>query len=132
MKIDRPNLIRVLAGLAILGISPANALQGGNVMPEYLQFEPADSPDMVNMITGDFSYTLPMGEVPGPYGSYPLTMSYHPGIGPGMEATWVGLGWTLNPGAINRNLRGVPDDQFHGGELAYIYSYAAIATAHSR
>ena len=27
--------------------------------------------------------------------------------------SWVGLGWNINPGNINRNTRGVPDD-FNG------------------
>ena len=26
------------------------------------------------------------------------------------EASWVGLGWNINPGTITRNLRGLPDD----------------------
>jgi YD repeat-containing protein len=112
----------------LLAVRPATALMGGPVMPEYVQFEPSDAPDVVNLNTGDFSYTLPVGEVPGPYGNFPMTMSYHAGIGPGQEATWVGLGWTLNPGAINRTLRGTPDDQFHGGDLAFIYAYSVTHT----
>jgi hypothetical protein len=128
MKTIKSPSLRFAAALALLGTAPAWALQGGNVMPEYVQFSPAESPDMVSLGSGDFSYTLPLGEVPGPYGGYPLSMSYHAGIGPNQEATWVGLGWTLNPGAINRNLRGAPDDQFHGGELAFLYSYSKSPT----
>jgi YD repeat-containing protein len=116
-------LLSVLVGLGIL---PAHALQGGPIMPEYVQFEPADAPDMVNLNTGDFSYTLPLSEVPGPYGGYPISMSYHAGIGPNQEATMVGLGWSLNAGgAINRNLRGAPDDQSHGGDLAFVYAFSS-------
>ncbi len=29
------------------------------------------------------------------------------------EASWVGLGWNINPGTVTRNLRGLPDD-FNG------------------
>ncbi|PWJ61115.1 hypothetical protein BGX12_1301 [Fibrobacter sp. UWR4] len=83
---------------------------------------------MVNMQTGDFAYSLPLGEVPGPYGNYPLSIAYHAGITPNQEATWVGLGWVLNPGVINRDIRGVPDDQFHGGTLGFIYQYSAMRT----
>lgn len=124
MKSSTSPTIRILAVIALAWAWPLHALQGGNVMPEYVQFTPAESPDMVSLGTGNFTYSLPLGEVPGPYGSYPLSMSYQPGIGPNQEATWVGLGWTLNPGAINRNVRGAPDDQFHGGELAFLYSYS--------
>jgi hypothetical protein len=31
------------------------------------------------------------------------------------EASWVGLGWNLNPGVMNRSLRGLPDD-FNGAD----------------
>ena len=102
------------------------ALQGGPTQPDYAQFEPSEMPDLVSMQTGNFAYSLPLGELPGPYGYYPLSVAYHAGISPQQEATWVGLGWLLNPGVINRDVRGVPDDQFHGGTLGYIYQYSAM------
>ena len=89
----------------------AYALTSGPTAPEYTSFEPVDTTDMVNMPTGDFVYNLPLLEVPGPAGGYPLSLSYHAGILPNEEASWVGLGWTLNPGAINRTVNGYPDDQ---------------------
>ena len=102
------------------------ALQGGPVQPDYVQFEPSGMQDMVNLLTGDFSYQVPLGDLPSPYGNYPLSVSYQAGISPQQEASWVGLGWSLNPGVINRNLRGVPDDQFHGGTLGFIYQYSVM------
>lgn len=86
------------------------ALTSGPTAPEATSFEPIDTTDMVNPLTGDFTYNLPLLEVPGPEGGYPLSLSYHAGIQPNEEASWVGLGWTLNPGAIARNVNGYPDD----------------------
>ena len=102
------------------------ALEGGPTQPDYIQFEPSDMKDMVSPISGNFSYSIPLGEVPSAYGNYPLSLAYHAGISPQTEASWVGLGWTLSPGSIVRDLRGVPDDQFHGGTLGYIYQYSAL------
>ena len=88
------------------------ALTSGPTAPEYTSFEPVDTTDMVNLATGDFTYNIPLLEVPGPEGGYPLSLSYHAGIQPNEEASWVGLGWTLNPGAINRTVNGYPDDHY--------------------
>lgn len=88
------------------------ALTSGPNMPEYTSFEPVDTTDMVNLATGDFTYNLPLIEVPGPEGGYPMSLSYHGGISPNEDASWAGLGWTLNPGAINRVVNGYADDQF--------------------
>lgn len=88
------------------------ALTAGPTAPEYTSFEPVDTTDMVNLATGDFTYNIPLLEVPGPEGGYPLSLSYHAGIQPNEEASWVGLGWTLNPGAINRTVSGYPDDHY--------------------
>jgi len=82
----------------------------GPSVPETTSFEPVDTTDFVNLATGDLAYNTPLFEVPGPSGGYPLSLSYHAGITPQEDATWVGLGWTLNPGAINRNVSGLADD----------------------
>lgn len=87
------------------------ALTAGPTAPEATSFEPVDTTDMVNLATGDLAYNIPLLEVPGPSGGYPLSLSYHAGIQPNEDASWTGLGWTLNPGAIVRNVNGFADDQ---------------------
>lgn len=111
-------MIRKIMALTMLLILATNtfmpgvayALTAGPTSPEATSFEPVDTTDMVNLNTGSFTYNLPLLEVPGPEGGYPLSLSYHAGIQPDLDASWVGLGWTLNPGAINRNVNGTPDD----------------------
>ncbi len=90
----------------------AYALTAGPTSPEATSFEPIDTTDMVNLATGDFTYSLPLLEVPGPEGGFPISMSYHADIQPNEEASWTGLGWTLNTGAITRIVNGYPDDAF--------------------
>ena len=66
---------------------------------------------MVNVFSGDFVYNLPVVNIPGPNSSgYALSLSYHAGSGIADDASWVGHGWTINPGSINRSLRGFPDE----------------------
>ena len=97
-------------------IIPVNwiyASNNGPNAPEAGSFEPVDATDMVNLATGDLSYVLPLLNVPSPEGGYPIALSYHGGIAMDQEATWVGLGWNLNPGAINRSVNGFPDAAIH-------------------
>ncbi|WP_188315971.1 DUF5977 domain-containing protein [Chitinophaga agrisoli] len=82
---------------------------GGPGQPESKAFHPADNTNMVDLFTGDFSYTIPLMDV----GGYPITIGYNSGVTMDQEASWVGLGWNLNPGAITRNMRGLPDE-FNG------------------
>lgn len=84
---------------------------GGPDQPEVKSFTPIGTSDMVNPFTGDFSYNVPLMDVDG----YPLNIAYTAGITMDQEATWVGLGWNLNPGVINRTLRGMPDE-FDGND----------------
>ncbi|MCG8327774.1 MAG: hypothetical protein MI974_08825 [Chitinophagales bacterium] len=87
------------------------ALTSGPKQPEFSTFEPVTTTNMVNPFTGDFTYNLPVVNIPGTDGGgYALSLSYHSGYSSEQEASWVGFGWTLNPGAINRNKRGIPDD----------------------
>lgn len=87
------------------------ALTGGPSQPEVQSFEPINTSEMVNLFTGDFTYNIPLLDV----GGYPINMSYSSGITSDQEASWTGLGWNVNPGAITRNMRGMPDD--FDGEL---------------
>lgn len=97
----------------------ALALTAGPASPEFSSFEPVTTTNMVNEFTGQFTYNLPVIEIPGANGGgYALSLSYHSGDGPESEASWVGSGWTLNPGSITRNKRGLPDD-YKGEEVKY-------------
>src|SRR5580698_1607553 len=71
------------------------ALTSGPTQPEATSFEPVDTTDMVNLQTGNFTYNIPLIDVPGPEGGYPISLSYHGGVQTNVDASWVGLGWTL-------------------------------------
>ena len=86
------------------------AITGGPSQPEMAGFTPTNTDNMVDLFSGDFHYTIPIMTVPGPNGGFPINLNYTSGVGMEQEASWVGLGWNLNPGAINRQVRGVPDD----------------------
>ena len=94
------------------------ALTGGGGQQEFGTFSQAGDSEMVDLYSGDFKYNIPLLSVPGPNGSYPLNLSYHSGISMEEEASWTGLGWNVNVGAINRQLRGLPDD-FKGDEVIH-------------
>ena len=99
--------------IQLLPLNIALALTSGPSQPEVQSFQPAGTSDMVDIFSGDFSYNIPLFELPGPNGGYPFNLSYQSGINVDQEASWVGLGWNLQPGAINRQMRGLPDE-FNG------------------
>lgn len=82
----------------------------GPTQPEMATFKSVNSNDLVDLFSGDFSYNIPLLDV----GGYPVNLHYQSGITMDQEASWVGLGWNINPGVITRNMRGLPDD-FKGG-----------------
>lgn len=94
----------------------AFALTSGPSQPEVQSFEPVGTTEMVDLSTGDFNYNIPLLDIEG----YPINIAYHAGITMDQEASWVGLGWNINPGSINRNMRGLPDDFCGVGEDADI------------
>lgn len=126
MKPRQTKLFRIIAVFLLITlicdiVAPmtAYALTSGPVQPEFASFEPVGTTSMVNEFTGSFTYNLPVMEVPGANGGgYAVSLSYHSGTSPEEDASWVGYGWTLNPGAIIRNKRGFADDH-DGAEVTY-------------
>jgi hypothetical protein len=108
-----------LLTLQILLPIGASALTSGPSQPEAKQFAQAGTSDMVDLFTGGFKYNLPVMDIDG----YPINLNYQSGAGMDDEASWVGLGWNLNVGAINRSLRGLPDDL--NGETVTTEHYTA-------
>ena len=137
MKLLRKYLRSIAAFLVInmlyytFGPTVAWALTAGPTAPEATSFEPVDTTDMVNLLTGDFVYNIPLLEVPGPSGGYPLALSYHGGIQNNQEASWVGLGWSLNPGAINRIVNGHPDDHYKIDNVNRVFWEGGATTSQS-
>ena len=81
----------------------------GPTQPESSSFKSAGTDNLVDLFSGNFSYNIPLMDV----GGYPVSIHYSSGISMDQEASWVGLGWNLNPGAVTRSMRGLPDD-FNG------------------
>jgi hypothetical protein len=104
----KPLAIFLALNLLVSTLAPtaALALTGGPAQPEFTSFTPLAASDMVNLFTGDFQYSIPLMDV----GGYPVTLNYNGGLKMNQEASWVGLGWDLNAGAINREMRGIPDE----------------------
>ncbi|MCB0395303.1 MAG: hypothetical protein KDD36_01540 [Flavobacteriales bacterium] len=113
-----PRFIRRILAVAFAlvmteaAVAPTVSLALTNNMhqQEYANYESNSSSDMVNLITGNFTWSIPTVFVPGPEGGFSMPLSYHGGIQTNQEASWVGLGWSLNPGAIVRNISQYPDD----------------------
>lgn len=82
------------------------ALSSGPTQPEFNSFTPIGTSDMVDLTSGDYNYNIPIMDV----GGYPINIAYNSGVSMDQEASWVGLGWNLSAGQIQRQLRGLPDD----------------------
>ncbi|MBD1395426.1 hypothetical protein [Mucilaginibacter glaciei] len=101
----------------MLTISACMALTSGPVQPEARGFQPAGVTDMVDLQNGSFKYNIPLLDIDG----YPINLNYQSGTGMDDEASWVGLGWNLNVGAINRQMRGIADDM--NGDQVFTQQY---------
>ena len=102
-KYKKSTAISLLAVFMLQILVPLNsfALTGGPSQPEVQSFQPIGVSDMVDPFSGDFSYNLPLLDIDG----YPINIVYNSGVTTDAEASWVGLGWNINPGVINRNMR---------------------------
>lgn len=104
----KPEKIHDMETGNIIKSEPVEFIDGPG-QPEMASFKSIGTDNMVNLFSGDFSYNIPLMDV----GGYPVNIFYDGGISPEQEASWVGLGWNINPGNINRSTRGIPDD-FNG------------------
>lgn len=85
---------------------------GGPAQPEFTSFTPIGSTEMVDKFSGSFAYNIPLFDI----GGYPVNIAYDGSVSNDVDASWVGLGWNLNTGSINRSKRGIPDD-FKGSKI---------------
>jgi YD repeat-containing protein len=78
-------------------------------------------------MTGVPDISYPLYEVNTGKIKLPITLSYHAsGIKVSQRATWVGLGWSLMPGAnISREIRGGPDEETNHG---WFNHYSSVDT----
>ena len=122
MKNIRPFLKTASYGMLLLFVNQimfpiyGYAITGSSTMPEYSSFEPVSTSNMVNDFDGSFTYNLPLLNVPN---GYPINLAYHSNsVNNEALSSWVGLGWNINPGVINRNKRGFPDE-YDGQKITY-------------
>lgn len=121
LRIQKSRGFKMMSAFLVLNIlaeifapTAALALTGGPKQPEFSSFTPVGASDMVDLSSGDMNYNIPLMDV----GGYPLNIAYSSEIGMDDEASWVGLGWNLSVGQINRSVRGLPDD-FNGDQMVY-------------
>jgi hypothetical protein len=87
------------------------AFPGGPTQPEAESFKTIGVSEHVNHFNGAFSYTIPLMDVDG----FPININYTGSPSLESDASWVGVGWDLNLGSVNRQLRGLPDE-FDGSD----------------
>ena len=111
------------AGLTLVAVMCATAsfAQGESGANNDLStfVDPGASGANVDKATGAFSFSMPLMTLPGAAGEgYPMVLGYAP-PSPDEPASWVGYGWSLGPGAVNRSVNGIPDD-FNGIDITNI------------
>lgn len=104
-------LLTIMATELLLPLR-ALALTSGPSQPEFQGFSPLATTTLVDPFTGDFSYSIPLLDIEG----YPLSLVYRATSNVEEESSWVGYGWNLNIGTLNRLVRGLPDDM-RGAEI---------------
>ncbi|MEM7370406.1 MAG: hypothetical protein AAF587_17485 [Bacteroidota bacterium] len=117
MNIFRHSLLfRIIAVYAMSSIlwqviqpAAAYALTSGPTMPEYEQFAPPGINDLVDPSTGDLAYQISLFNLEG----QDVSITYSGPTGNQGESSSLGMGWNFTPGAIMRQVRGIPDE-FNG------------------
>lgn len=110
-KIRRSKISKVTSGFMVSvilfgDVYSLKALSEGPKTPESSGFSALTPAENVSLYSGDFSYNIPLFTM----NDYPFNLTYNSNISMEQEASWVGLGWNLDIGAIDRHMKGLPDD----------------------
>ncbi len=109
--------VTVFVSYIVLILQPlfSNLAFAGNgpLQPDFQGPAMDSNEQLVDPFTGDFQYAIDVLSEAG----IPMNLNYSAGVSMEQDASWVGLGWNLNPGSIVRNVRGLPDD-FKGDEIS--------------
>jgi hypothetical protein len=101
----------LLIAFAVLSAIQLYSQTSGVTQPDFMKYSQIETGAKVNEFDGSFNFSIPVVSIPsGDKIGYTLQLTYQSGTKPNDEATWVGYGWSLNPGAIVRQVKGFPDD----------------------
>jgi hypothetical protein len=79
---------------------------------------------LVSLSNGNLGLGMDLGKLDiGNDVAYTIILGYNSGIPLNQQSTWVGLGFNINPGAILRFTKGVPDDKKHGSYQTLQWNY---------
>lgn len=110
--------------MLVIGALPTGAI----TEPEPGSFSPYDQYITHDLSTGDVGVQIPLFTVPGRNGlDFPVMLTYNTGIPVMQDASLAGLGWDLNPGAIQREAIALPDDYDSGAHGNNVYWYSKFS-----
>ena len=66
---------------------------------------------------GDLNLSLPIMSVPGRGLGFDITFTYRSGITTDQPATWIGLGWSFDPGSVTREPEGALPEGMYGVDV---------------
>ena len=112
MRIQIVLLMALLLGA--WGLPSANRLVAQQIFNDYIThpdvWRPAKPIEPGVDSGGDLNLSIPVLSVPGRNGlSYPVRFSYRSSITLKQQASWIGLGWSFDPGSITRDVHGIAE-----------------------
>ena len=126
MKRENNNSVKTIAWLLIILFvipifSPTGSLLiANNPGNDFSGPASTSAEGLVDMTTGELSYSLPLLNVPGTMGSsYSMNLNYLGNANVNATASWVGLGWSFTPGELSRSVDGIPDDYNNQSVIRY-------------
>jgi RHS repeat-associated protein len=127
----RSSLVRMAGsgGSGVFGVQSGVSGQSGNYAATSVQ---AAGKWEVGLQSGAFTYSYPVPTAPAPYGSAPsLALTYNSAsvdgrtAGQNTQSSWVGMGWDLTSGFIERRYKGCYDDGHESwGDLCWYSPYS--------